>query len=102
MKIYPTGVLKIDFNDHNNYVKAQRLWVIFDNPILAEKFLMENQTDCFEHYYNYGLIEQHETNSLFKITKQWWFKLEISGLDFVSVRIECPEVFKNTVNWWVG
>jgi len=102
MKIYPTGVLKIDFNNPKRPVQNTRLWVIFDDPVLAEKFLMENQTDCFEHYYNYGLIEEHETNSLFKITKQWWFKLEIDGFEHSAVRVDCPEMFKNTVNWWVG
>ena len=104
MKIYATGVLQFK-PDKNGQEMCQhsRLWVIFDNFEDAERFLMENQTDCFEHYYNYGLIEEHETNTLFKnIPKQWWYKTIVSTDVFFVVKTECPEVYKNTCNWWIG
>jgi len=104
MKIFAVGTLRLEPNENNNLIIQEgRLWILCDNFKDAETFLLENKTDCFECNFNYGLIEEHEVNSIYQnLPKRWWYKA-IRGQDiFFIVKTKCPEDFKDTYNWWVG
>lgn len=123
MKVYALGVMQLEY-DHRTkegeppsfFTKDQRLWGLYEKFEDAEEAMLNNMGDLFEYSYNLGLIEEvtvYSRTTEFMSTwdeKRWWYLAEYTpdpsapfGKTGPKVsKIECPEFFLRTVNFWVG
>jgi hypothetical protein len=123
MKVYALGVMQIEY-DHRSkegeqpsfFSKDSRLWSLYATFEEAEEAMMNNSGDLFEFSYNLGLIEEvyvvgTKDDSPSRICEErWWYLAEYTpdptapfGKTGPKIsKIDCPEFFQRTVNFWVG
>jgi hypothetical protein len=123
MKVYALGVMQLEY-DHRTkegdppsfFTKDQRLWSLYGSFEKAEEAMLNNYGDLFEYSYNLGLIEEvyvygtPDDDASCINENRWWYLAEYTpdpsapfGKTGPKVsKIECPEFFQRTVNFWVG
>lgn len=125
MKVYALGVMQLEF-DHRTkegdppsfLTKDQRLWSLYGSFEDAEEAMLNNHGDLFEYSYNLGLIEEvyvwgtpdDDGDASMINEKRWWYLAEYTpdptaafGKTGPKVsKIDCPEFFQRTMNFWVG
>ncbi len=124
MKVYALGVMQIEYKHWDKpeevadfRIKTDRLWSLYSNFEDAEEAVLNNYGDLFEYSYNMALIE--EIHVIDKNThhlqyeggeQRWWYWAQFTpdplapfGMTGPIVsKIECPQFFERTVNFWVG
>jgi len=74
MSIYTITVLKLDSNGRT---KRLRPWGYFEDQATAEKCILENWTDIFEHdYYDHAVIEEIGPGIIGHYKKLNWYKID--------------------------
>lgn len=99
------------------FSKEDRLWCLYSTFEQAEEAMLNNHGDLFEFSYNLGLIEEvyvigsgDDASLTYQGEKRWWYHAEYAkndqapfGMDGpVIKKIDCPQFFENTCNFWVG
>lgn len=110
IKAYAVGVMCVEYE--KPWVKqGSRLLSLYAKLEDAEKAIVHNHGDMFEHYYNYALIEEYYLiNPLipgpsFYNGEQWWYYADYSQGDRDHPHItktDVPIWAKNTCNFWIG
>ena len=113
-KVYATGVLKIQEVSKEDYsIKSDHLCVLYGRFEDAEKAILENKGDMFEHYYNYALIEEtwvidHSvpsdgTKENWFPPQEWWYKASYDEEGECHVeKCDKPESLDRVVYFWTG
>ncbi len=86
---------------------STRVWYLCSDFETAEKIVLNNESDIFEYYYDYAIIEEIEvvvkgkacTN---KEPKQWWYKAEYKDGNVTVEKCLVLDRHKNICNWSIG
>lgn len=92
-------------NYRDEKIKDDRTWGWFNSFKKAEDIVLKNQTDIFEYYYNYAVIEKVPEGVLQTNEQIQWYAVAYNknyANEVIVTKIDCPDMFKNIFNFSIG
>jgi hypothetical protein len=95
MKLYP--VITIEKDSYHD-----RCVGVFTKLDIAQSIIEHNDCDIHETNYEYAVIEEKETDTLYPSGKQYWYQWSGDNETGKYVPVDCPEKYKNIAGFGIG
>ena len=104
--IYTVTVMReADIKDPRSFPKTSRVWGFEMSLEEADRVVLSNQSDLFEFYYQYAVIEEVPAGVPAwgdGPLRTWWYKGTYRDGRCYPEKCECPEVYQGQMNFSMG